>query len=213
MWTWWILGCALRGGVPHTVDLADLAPLGVEGLAGLRDEEHALAVARTQLAGAEGEETRVKTRIEAARARRKQASLEYDVASANLDAAEASRDVWRIGTARGALQDARLRRERAEAAERWQEASAGAARAQTKLAEATVGLRAAELEMARLDLLESADRGRAYARSEFTEQLRDAQARQDAAQQDYDRASEDAIRAYDRWKQLDEGPRGRAPAG
>jgi len=213
MWTLWILACALRGGPSNTVDLADLAPLGAEVLAALRDEEHALAVARTQLAGAEAEETRTKARVEEARARRKQAGLEYEVAVANRDAIEAGRNVWRVGTARGAVEDARLRRERAEAAERWQEAAADAARAQTQLAETTVGLREAELEMARLELLGDAERGRAYARSEFTEQLRDAHALRDAAQQGYDRASERAIAAYERWRALEEGPRGRAPAG
>ena len=208
MLTLWILGCALRGPVPHEVDLADLAPLAPAGLQALQDEEHALSVARTLHAGAEEEEKRAADRVEEARNRRKQEKLEFDVASANLDAAEESGDASRRGLAKGYLEEARRQREAAEAAERWQELSLDAARQETRLAEARVTLREAELEMARFELVATAEQGRGYMRSDFTEQLRDAQQRYDEAQRAYDEASERALRAYDQWKQLDLGTQG-----
>ncbi|MDP2316125.1 MAG: hypothetical protein Q8P41_24725 [Pseudomonadota bacterium] len=208
MLTWWILGCALRGGAGHEVDLADLAPLAPAGLDALREEEHALAVARTLLAGARVEEERAADRIDVARARVRQVQLERDVAAANVDAAEASEDPTRRGVAAGRLKayDQELRA--AQAAERWQVSSSDAARAATRLAQARVELKQAELEMARLEVLEQNEQARGYSRSDFTEQLREAQQAYDKAQRDADKADEEAMRDYDRWRELEERPLG-----
>jgi hypothetical protein len=208
MLTWWILGCALRGGAAHEVDLADLAPLAPEGLEGLRDEEHGLAVARTLLAGARVEEDRAAARVDVARERRRQVELERNVEKARLDAAEAGADESLRGLALGRYEEARRAVDIAEAGERWQIAAADTAKEETRLAEARVNLREAELEMARLELLAQHDQGRGYMRSEFVEQLRDAQRKYDEAQRRYDQASEESMRAYDRWRALDERVQG-----
>ncbi|MDP2308995.1 MAG: hypothetical protein Q8P18_23430 [Pseudomonadota bacterium] len=213
MLTWWILawtmlGCALRGGTPHEVDLADLAALSPEGLETLRDEEHGLAVARTLLAGARAEEVRAAARVDAAQARVRQLELELEVAEASLDAARASGDASRQGLALGRQEAARRAASAAEAAEQWQIAAREATKEETRLADARVGLRTAELEMARLELLERHDQARGYMRSDFTEQLRDAQRRYDEAARRYDKAAEGATRAYERWRALERGTLG-----
>lgn len=208
MLTWWILGCALRGGAPHAVELADLAPLAPEGLDALREEEHGLAVARTVLAGTRVEKERADARVDAAKARRREVELERDVEKASLDAAELSGDASRKGLALGRFEEARRAVKAAEAAERWQETAADTAKEDIRLAEARVVLREAELEMARLELLERHDQARGYMRSDFTDQLRDAQRHYSEAQRRYDEAAAESMRAYDRWRALDPGVQG-----
>lgn len=214
MQTWWrilavsVVGCAFRGGVAHQVDLADLAPLAPDHLAALQDEEHGLAVARTMLAGAHAEEERADARVDAARTRRKELELEREVVRANLDAAKESGDKSRLGLAKGRAEEVKRSVDAAQAAERWQNDAADATREATRLAEARVNLREAELEMARFELLEQSDQGRRYMRSNFTDQLAEAQQNYDEAQRRYDEAEAETMRAYDRWRQLDPGAQG-----
>lgn len=200
MWAWVLLAGCL-GGARHEVALADLAPLGAEQLSALKDEEHAVALAVTLRAGAVADVTRAEAAVEQARLARDAARLDLDVARAGVEAARASRSPLRVGAALTLLEDARLAAEAADARLAWQEASRRAAEENVRLAEARVDLRRAELELARLDLLASAGRGVGYGHAGFTDAVRRARDRFEAAEAEHAEYADAAQEAWARWRE------------
>lgn len=206
----WILAFVACLGARHEVDLADLAPLGSATLAELRDEEHAYTVARTMLEGAEADAERAEERLKRAREAADQARLEHRTAQAALEAARASGDVYRIGSAEGMEAAAKRERRRAEARVDWQVAAERAAQSAIEVAEARVELSEAELELARFELLAAADRAVGYRRSDFADQLEDAQAAYADAERAYEERVDAASRAWEDWRALEAGEGTRA---
>ncbi len=207
MWMFWLIACL--GGARHEVDLADLAPLGARELAALGDEEHAVSIALTMLEGARAEAERSDLRVDEARAILDQTRLEHDTARAALDAARASRDPLRIGSAEGVEESARYDVEMAKARLDWQEASRRLAEHAIDLAESRVELREAELELARYDLLERSGRGLDYRRSDFADQVDVAQELYDEQEREHERLTKATTRAWEDWRRYEQYPDGR----
>lgn len=204
MWTMLLLACGVLGGARTEVDLADLAPLGANELAVLKDEEHALYVSRTMLEGAQAEAERAKARVDEAQALVKQAKLEHDTAQAALDAARASGDALRIGSAEGVERSARVDLDEAEARLAWQEEALDVARSAIDLASVRIDMRKAELELARYELLAGSGRAVEYRRADFADAVEDARADYDRAEVEHQRATEAATRAWEEWRRYDQ---------
>lgn len=192
-----LLGFAGCDPITRTIAPGDL--VGVEdpvALAALAYADRALADAEAERARADSETASARAESETAAQRVEAAEADVHATEAELSAAETGRDAARASAARDLLALRRGVVAEAGAFAEWKRRAQALAEARTKEAEALVDVRRAEQQIARLDAV-----GEATAdRSEFTNQLADAQRRHENAGERVDRWILDAREAERAWQ-------------
>jgi len=149
-----LIAGAAEAGLKDTVETSELASLGEDALEGLADVEHQVSTAEIMVAGDEARVRASRDSLSAAKDAMKQAKTDLKAAKEEHKLAKDGTDGDRFGAAIDALAEAEVGLTIVLAEIKWRSVDVSLAKAIVKRSKLMVTLTEAELELARLSLLE-----------------------------------------------------------
>lgn len=196
-----IAAVAWAGAKPE-VELKDLSKVGETQLGSLKDAEHAVTLAETNLEGAKGRAKELKTEMKDAKDAMAAAKANISAAKAEHKAAKTNADDGRKAKAGADLETAKVSLGDAKAKLQWATKEADYQHALSTQYDAEVDMRRAELELARVRLLHESgdDSSGKYLISDFEVQLDKAQASWAKAEAKANKSHVKAEQAQSKWQ-------------